>query len=534
MDYFKLLNLQREPFANTPDPEMFYPANMHAHCLQKLELSVRLRRGLCLVRGDVGTGKTTLCQRMIQTLSGDDLFRVHVILDPCFEDATSLAASLNTMFNGREESMACSTLCEHREMIKQYLYRVGVEENRIIVLIIDEGQKLPGDCLELLRELLNYETNEHKLLQVLLFAQEEIRDLLGAHSNFRDRMALDYDLKPLTRKQTDAFLMHRLQASAQDPSQPLAVNFTSGALRLIHGFTRGYPRKINHLGHNILLNLLIRERTKVTPSVVRRAAQDISGLYPRRKRKALGVAGVAAAAVLTFSLTLHAGYLDSVRSFWQNLDSVENHVIQEQGAGDTYRAPIGSRPESGSFSGKVAGMEPILHESVRTGTPSEESGEHSNPNLPGFLGHATVNQEESLWRMIQRIYGQANVATMRSVVQANSGLSNPDLIYAGQEIDMPVVASRAPEEQERVWIRLHREDELNSAYQKAFRAGPEEFRILTLWEEDSGLQFWVVYDRSFDGTGAARQAKDSLGPGQAGQAEVVELENSGVKIVTAK
>jgi len=82
MEYFKLLNLDKEPFSNSPDPDYFFKSRQHNECLQKLELSLRLRRGLNVVIGEVGTGKTTLCRQMIKKFSRDEQFETHLILDP--------------------------------------------------------------------------------------------------------------------------------------------------------------------------------------------------------------------------------------------------------------------------------------------------------------------------------------------------------------------------------------------------------------------------------------------------------------------
>ncbi|MBW2333990.1 MAG: transposase, partial [Deltaproteobacteria bacterium] len=84
MDYFKILNFKKEPFSNSPDPEFFFESLEHLGCLQKLELSLRLRRGLNVVIGDVGTGKTTLCRQLIRKFSGEEKVETYLILDPYF------------------------------------------------------------------------------------------------------------------------------------------------------------------------------------------------------------------------------------------------------------------------------------------------------------------------------------------------------------------------------------------------------------------------------------------------------------------
>ena len=158
MDYFKILNLDKEPFSNSPDPDFFYHSRQHHDCLQKLELALRLRRGLNIVIGDVGTGKTTLCRQLIRRFAATDDVETHLILDPSFTTPTEFLMTVYKIFQGVKPSDATNAW-QLKEIIKQYLYQQGVDKQKTTVLIIDEGQKIPEFCLELLREFLNYETN---------------------------------------------------------------------------------------------------------------------------------------------------------------------------------------------------------------------------------------------------------------------------------------------------------------------------------------------------------------------------------------
>ena len=183
MDYFTILNLDREPFSNSPDPDFFFQSRQHVDCLQKLELALRLKRGLNIVIGAVGSGKTTLCRTLLKKFASDRTIESHLILDPLFNSPLAFLESICSLIVDKH----ISNRDEHgfKEQIKHHLYQKGVNENKTIVMIIDEGQKLPVFCLEILRELLNYETNDHKLLQIVLFAQEEFHEIaFGAQADF--------------------------------------------------------------------------------------------------------------------------------------------------------------------------------------------------------------------------------------------------------------------------------------------------------------------------------------------------------------
>jgi len=104
MEYFRILNLIKEPFSNSPEPEFFYQSPQHVKCLQNLELAIRLRRGLNVVIGDVGTGKTTLCRRLIGKFDGDENVKTHLLLDPCFSNSVEFLSAVRRMFGLEEKA----------------------------------------------------------------------------------------------------------------------------------------------------------------------------------------------------------------------------------------------------------------------------------------------------------------------------------------------------------------------------------------------------------------------------------------------
>ena len=261
MDYFKILNLNREPFGNSPAPEFFFLSTEHVACLQQLELAIRLRRGLNVVMGDVGTGKTTLCRQLILrfTESEEDCneFETHLILDPNFSTPREFLSAVAMTF-GLPGAETAESEWQLKENIKKYLFQKGVDEKKTVVLIIDEGQKLPYFCREILREFLNYETNENKLLQIIIFAQNEFSQILKSHANFADRVNQFYFLKPLNFRETKALIRFRLSRAGRPAEMPAL--FTPLGLWAIYRATDGYPRRIITLCHQILLTLIIQNK----------------------------------------------------------------------------------------------------------------------------------------------------------------------------------------------------------------------------------------------------------------------------------
>ncbi len=265
MSYFKLLGLEKEPFSTSPDPDFFYESQEHHAALVRLMVSIRLRRGLSLILGDVGTGKTTLSRKLFQLLKEREDVIFHMILDPTYETEELFLDSLIRTFKIEIKNSEPSIL-DFKEAIKDYLFKKGVEENRTVVLLIDEAQKLNALSLEVLRVLLNYETNEYKLLQLVLIGQLELLPRLREVKNFWDRISLKYVLNPLDEQETKEMINFRLERAGYNAGPAF---FTEEATGEIYQFTQGYPRRIAVLCHNALEELVMRGEPVVDVSIIR-------------------------------------------------------------------------------------------------------------------------------------------------------------------------------------------------------------------------------------------------------------------------
>ncbi len=482
MDYFTLLNLKREPFSNSPDPDNFYPSYQHVSCMQKLELAIRMRRGLNIVTGRVGTGKTTLCRQLIRKLSSNDDILLYLILDPSFSTVREMLSGVVRLLTGKEADPD-ATEWQLKETIKSFLFQQAAEEGKIVVLIIDEGQKLADYSLETLREFLNYETNEKKLLQIIIFAQNEFDDILLRQHNFNDRINTRINIGGLSFNQTRKLIHHRLARAAGEQKPP--VSFSLSACRRIYRLSGGYPRQIINLCHQSLLAMIIRNRKKVTSRMVMAGAASLS--YSSRRTLVRPVFPAILLAVSVLLIPLFP---------WEMPADTTSNVITSSVIPAPRTQPavqpavaLSQEQEKGPVSGSAAPF--TVPEARADITP------------PSHLGTLRVQPNETLSSLMRLVYGpySFNDRNLTAVLNENPHLTDPDHIEVGKEITFPYLYNPSRPLSSASWlIVLNRPASFEGAVDflaKVRKAGIPG-RLVYDWKPEQGEIRTVVYDKSFD------------------------------------
>ena len=268
-DYFGFSDM---PFHVTPNPRFLFLSPTHEEALQHLRYGVSDKKGFIVLTGEVGCGKTTLCRRLLEELDEDAACDTALLLNPGVSETQLLRGILKELGETAKARSKSDLLDKMNDVL---LERIG--RGREIVLIIDEAQNLSFEVMEMLRMLSNLETDEQKLLQIILMGQPELNAKLREERlrQFRQRILVYYDLKPLTTEDVRVYIEHRLSL-AGGRGRP---RFTKRAIRRIARQSLGVPRMINNICDKALLSVYIRNGDQVTWWDVRRAMKDIRRLY---------------------------------------------------------------------------------------------------------------------------------------------------------------------------------------------------------------------------------------------------------------
>jgi len=266
--YLEFYGLRQPPFDITPNPRFLFHSTKHREAFNHLLYGIRERKGFVQLTGEVGAGKTTLCRALLEHL--DSQYSTALILNPVL-NADELIKAIATEYGldvkGRDRMETIATISDF--LLKQTL--AGKET----VLIIDEAQNLTEDLLEQVRLISNIETDDRKLLQIILMGQPELRDRLNNHRlrQLRQRITVRYHLAPLTRAEVGQYIQHRL-ALAGSHGMPA---FTTPAVWRVYSYSKGIPRLVNALCDKALLAGFVGRSNRINYRMVGRAIDELEG-----------------------------------------------------------------------------------------------------------------------------------------------------------------------------------------------------------------------------------------------------------------
>ena len=263
--YYRFFGLERDPFLDTADPYFYCELGALRKAKERLKASIEASRGLTVVLGDPGTGKTSLCSALEQELLSDDSVVLGKILDPTFATETEFLVAVGRVFGLALPPRSSAAL---KNALKNFFFESAVLEKRTLVLIIDEAQNLSNENLEALRLLLNYQVPQRKLLNIILFGQTELEGRIHARGNLADRIDGWIRLERLDGAMSTAVLDFRLGRAGAAPGEVL---FSPEASALLVDASDGLPRRLTMVAHAAMEEAADRASTRVHEDHVRAA-----------------------------------------------------------------------------------------------------------------------------------------------------------------------------------------------------------------------------------------------------------------------
>jgi len=265
--YTRYFGFSEKPFSLTPNPRFIFLSKNHKEAFAHLLYGINCHHGFIELIGEVGTGKTTVLRTLLSQFQ-DENYRYALIFNPCLTAAEMLRA-INQEF-GINTSSDCVN-----DLITGLNHFLLAENNqgRTVVLVIDEAQNLRSEVLEQLRLISNLETENDKLIQIILAGQPELETILRQRNlrQLNQRIAVRYKLRPMDRLETGEYIKHRIEIAGATGS----VSFSEAAIFLIHLYSRGTPRLINILCDRSLLVAYGDERRRISCGIVIRAIREL-------------------------------------------------------------------------------------------------------------------------------------------------------------------------------------------------------------------------------------------------------------------
>lgn len=266
--YNAFYGLTEAPFHITPDPRFLFFSEQHREAFHHILFGIRERKGFIQITGEVGAGKTTVCRAVLAQLG--PTVKTALILNPVLTSTQLLRAVLV------ELGLAPARLdrVEYQDILNAFLLEEAARGNDV-ALFIDEAQDLDSGLLEQIRLLSNLETDQRKLLQIVLIGQPELRDKLNDPGlrQLRQRITVRYHLRTLSLPDTERYIAHRLRVAGAN-GRP---SFTPWAIRTVHRYARGIPRLVNAVCDKALLYGFVNGTDRLTARSIRRAIRELEG-----------------------------------------------------------------------------------------------------------------------------------------------------------------------------------------------------------------------------------------------------------------
>lgn len=264
--YLPFFGFKEPPFKLSPDPRFFFSSRKHQEAFSHILYGLKERKGFIVVTGEVGTGKTTLCRLLLAKL--DPTVRTALLFNPQLT-TVELLQSINQDFGLKGDGQTKKALLDE---LNRFLLDLLAQGGNAL-LIIDEAQLLTTECLEEIRLLSNLETDQSKLIQILLIGQPELKEKLSQRTlrQLRQRISIMYEIEPLDREEVTAYIESRIEVAGGKEK----VAFAPKAIDRMYAFSNGFPRLINVVADQALLAAYVGNTTFISDALVQQAVEEL-------------------------------------------------------------------------------------------------------------------------------------------------------------------------------------------------------------------------------------------------------------------
>ena len=267
MDYLEFFGIKEHPFSNVVDNKFYYNSPLHSDALVKLKYAVDTRKGLAVVVGPIGAGKTTLARRFLEELDENEYEAALLVV-------VHSSVSSEWLFKKFAIQLGVKDVKDDKvELLTQIykrLYQIN-EEGKKAVVMVDEVQMLNSkEIMEEFRGLLNMESSEGKMINILFFGLSELENVLALDEPLKQRVAMKIRLSEFSETNTKDYIRHRLVVAGCNKEI-----FTEEAIRLLYQYTNGTPRLINTVCDNALLEAFLQKNNKIDGTIIKGVSSDL-------------------------------------------------------------------------------------------------------------------------------------------------------------------------------------------------------------------------------------------------------------------
>lgn len=461
--YLKGLGMNAEPFGMDADPSMLYLSEQHSACIEKLEMAIRMKRGLAILSGDIGTGKTSVSGRLARIL-GDESFSVKTISDPDFESPATLRRCVFRLFTGK--TAPATTAAWSMKDALRTLFLSMAKKGVTPVLFVDEAQKMTDQgSLSVMQELVNMvDKDGGKLVQVVLIGQNELESVVGTSKALFDRIAAKAKLGKMVLFETRDMLRFRLESvGCRDPKSFMP----DSSCKIIHEAAGGSPRTAVKIAHQCLVRTVNEDGVSIGPALVKKILKeefsDKCDVGRTRDFPHMGkVMAIAAAVIIAVAVALglaarYSGSVPDAPAAEAAAKTAPSEAAARgtkgMGAESVVPAPAqdgktenGARsvggPETTATSGTPGKTDAVAISRIAPESAAASVGEPVTETSPqNTLGFILTGNDDTLSSVMAGVYGTYRRAMVKAVMDANPFLVDPDQLPPGRMLFLPPIES---------------------------------------------------------------------------------------------